>query len=216
MTLPFRDIVFKKCNDVVVVALPVSEIDIYLSNVPIPEDLISATAARQREYVAGRLCARAAILRRTGVSYDIGRNVRGLPDWPSGVYGSISHSTEVACAAIADRSSCTRIGVDVESVVSDHLVDAVLDVCARHEERTWFSSAVGATILFSAKEAFYKAFSDDLGSVIDFTDVCASPLQSDNTVRLTLQRPIGRLLDSHHADVHVALTGTHVTTLLRY
>lgn len=207
---------FSKCNDVVVVALPVSAIDIHLANVPIPEDLTSVTAMRQREYVAGRLCAREAIQRRTGIMYDIGRDVRGLPLWPSGVYGSISHSVDVACAAITDRSSCTRIGIDIEEVVSDDLVDAVLDVCATHEERTWFSSALHATILFSAKESYYKAFSDDLGTMIDFTDVCASPLQSDNTVRITLKRPTGRLPDSHHADVHVSIVGTHVTTLLRH
>ena len=216
MHLPFRDIVIEKCDDVVIVALPISAVDLDHPNVPIPPRLKSSTILRQREYVAGRLCAQAAILRRTGRTVDVGQDERGLPIWPSNIIGSIAHSTGIACAAVVEQSPNRRIGIDIEGILPHDQVDEVLDVCASPEERRSYSTPIGATTLFSVKESFYKAFAEDLGTAIEFTDVVAGPLASNGVVQLTLRTAIGSLSQAHSADAFVVVEHDVVVTLVRH
>lgn len=71
-------------------------------------------------------------------------------------------------------------------------------------------------MLFSAKESYYKAFAEDLGTLIEFTDVIASPLSAESIIRLTLQRSVGLLPTSHTADVHVLVVEGSVVSLVRH
>lgn len=216
MRYPFRDIVFEKCGDVLIVALPISSADLDSVEVDIPMGLARTTLQRRREYIAGRLCAHHAIQRVTGRIVSVGQDEQGLPIWPSDVIGSISHSAGVACAAVTYRSSRGRIGIDIEGVLPQSEVGNILDVCASAKERSAFSSAQSATMLFSAKESYYKAFAEDLGTLIEFTDVIASPLSAESIIRLTLQRSVGLLPTSHTADVHVLVVEGSVVSLVRH
>jgi enterobactin synthetase component D len=51
-----------------------------------------SVAKRQAEYLAGRVCARAALQRLDGRDYVPGTHEDRSPVWPAGIHGSITHS----------------------------------------------------------------------------------------------------------------------------
>lgn len=174
-----------------------------------------ATPQRRAELAAGRHCARLALscldpdLARTPVLRDAG----GAPSWPRGTVGSITH-----CAgwtgAVAARSCGSRagrgvraLGIDAEPVAP--LPTGVLDVVASDAEREALARLAGEcpgipwdTVLFSAKEATYKAWYPLTGLLIghDAVRVDLSPAGSftavatadDSTGRTVVHRVRGR------------------------
>ena len=69
---------------------------------------------RQREFAAGRICARSAISKLGIKSGPITMDEDGLPRWPEGVLAAISHSRGY-CSAIATSDTYYRaLGLDLE------------------------------------------------------------------------------------------------------
>jgi 4'-phosphopantetheinyl transferase EntD len=115
---------------------------------------------RIREFAAGRQCAREA-LRRLGYAPAALLSLPDRrPDWPAGVTGSITHCSGLASAVVARADVARSLGLDAEVIdaVEEHLWPRVLNSaerswmqsCPADERRTW------ATVIYSAKEAFYK------------------------------------------------------------
>ena len=97
----------------------------------------------------------------------IGHADDGRPLWPHGVTGSISHGDGVAVAVVVPLGvGVLAVGVDVErgSALSWHDADAVLgsaeSAIARHR-------GADPTVLWSAKEAAFKAWSHARGAMPD-------------------------------------------------
>ena len=86
--------------------------------IEIPEFLLSASRARVAEFIAGRLCAKAA-LRQLGATPIVGVAVGGRPSWSNGYVGSITHTSGFASAAVAPSSELLGIGIDSEWLFSD-------------------------------------------------------------------------------------------------
>ena len=135
-----------------------------------------ASTARQVEFATGRHCARLAL---SALSEDIAgvpvlADARGAPLWPAGVVGSITHCPGWTGAVVARSSSGSvlrsvlgggvrAVGLDAEPIAA--LPPGVLEVVASGDERAALARlAAGApgipwdTLLFSAKEATYKAW----------------------------------------------------------
>ncbi|WP_405981896.1 4'-phosphopantetheinyl transferase superfamily protein [Streptomyces sp. NBC_00158] len=114
--------------------------------------------ARHRDFAAGRAAAADALrlLGRAGPVLREGRR----PRFPAGTRGSISHCRGAAAACLAaTRPDVSAVGVDVERVGRLSQEAAGL-VCTPAELALVRGGAAGArllTVLFSAKEAFYKA-----------------------------------------------------------
>lgn len=115
--------------------------------------------ARRADFVVGRRAARMC-LRTLGVGGPVLGAPDGRPLFPPLVAGSISHSAGVGvCAAV--RGSRHAIGVDLEQIGQLTLAHTG-HLCAPSEE-AWVRAAgpgagpVRMTMLFSAKEAIYKA-----------------------------------------------------------
>ncbi|GAB4270312.1 MAG TPA: phosphopantetheinyl transferase [Opitutae bacterium] len=129
----------------------------------LPEEeacLEGVSASRKREFRAGRLCARNALRLLGAECVPIIPSEQRGPTWPEGVIGSISHTREY-CAAVVGRSSDVySLGLDVER--SDRLKPRLWRLVLRDAEREWVShfseqdQVHWATLIFSAKEAFYK------------------------------------------------------------
>ena len=138
-----------------------------------------AVERRVREFAAGRLCARRA-LERFGVTRVVLRAARDRqPVWPAGFLGSITH-TEGFCAAVAaERSALEGLGLDSEAAGA---VKAQLwpSICVA-SELDWMSQwpaearSRAATLVFAAKEAFYKAQYPRTGEFMSFSDLVVSP-----------------------------------------
>ncbi|HZG05803.1 MAG TPA: 4'-phosphopantetheinyl transferase superfamily protein [Streptomyces sp.] len=150
---------------------------------PEEEELVArAGAGRRGEFGAGRLCARRAMaaLGLPGVALPRGR--RGMPAWPAGVVGSITHCDGYRAAAVARSRDAVALGLDAEPDAP--LPAGVLEAVAFGAEREWLAEyrerhpAVSwDRLLFSAKEAVYKAWCSAGGSWLGFEDaeVTAAP-----------------------------------------
>src|SRR5690606_8093542 len=74
-----------------------------------------SVAKRQAEYLAGRVCARAALQRLDGRDYVPGTHEDRSPIWPAGIHGSITHGKGWAAAVVAAEGACQGLGLDQES-----------------------------------------------------------------------------------------------------
>jgi 4'-phosphopantetheinyl transferase EntD len=120
----------------------------------------NAVSKRVEEYAAGRACARRAL---AGLGYPPAALPRGAdraPVWPEGAIGSITHTDHYCAAAVVRRGGLAGIGIDAERI-------GRLDqnherrICTPGERERLAALAPDAraealTILFSAKEAFFK------------------------------------------------------------
>lgn len=120
------------------------------------ERMRTAGDYRKREFVAGRDCARAA-LNRAGFSQGpILADEDGVPVWPEGACAAISHSKGY-CAAIAARSSRFRmLGLDLEKT-NRLSPSAALRVVHPNEQSFVQNDRKKGSLIFCAKEAFFKA-----------------------------------------------------------
>jgi 4'-phosphopantetheinyl transferase EntD len=136
-----------------------------------PEEARYVTCAveqRRREFAAGRACARRALAALGIAAGSLGRRRDRAPAWPEGTVGSISHCRHFACA-VASRT-LAGIGVDVECV--GQIPRALQATLFTPKERLLLDEEVSdATLLFSAKEAAFKAVAPTLGVHIAFGDV---------------------------------------------
>ncbi|NEY89639.1 4'-phosphopantetheinyl transferase family protein [Tabrizicola oligotrophica] len=145
--------------------------------VDLPEDLRSAVPKRRSEFLAGRACAGMA-LRQAGLTETVLRQGRA-PVWPAGVAGSITHSRDRAIAAVSTRYNA--LGLDCEALVApDRALQLAAAIFSETEARLRPEALPFAgffTLVFSAKEALYKALSHRLGRVPDFREVTVTALQ---------------------------------------
>lgn len=113
---------------------------------------------RQMEFTAGRLCVRRALVGLGRSGGELLRDTNGLPLWPEGVSGSITHCRGIAAAALRPfcGETATLIGLDLEQT---NRLSAAASHRVLHPLERGFAGAdqVRATVLFSLKEAFYKA-----------------------------------------------------------
>ena len=135
-----------------------------------------ATERRVRTFAAGRLCAHAALAARGLSRAPLLPDPAGQPDWPAEAPGSIAHVDGYAIAAVvADLRAHVAIGVDAEALgaVSDEVVATIFTPAERNRLASLDADArmAAATLMFCAKEAFYKAQFRLTGAWVDFHDV---------------------------------------------
>jgi 4'-phosphopantetheinyl transferase EntD len=119
-----------------------------------------AVYERAQEFAAGRLCAR-ALLAEFGVhDFPVTVAADRQPVWPGTLVGSITHTAGLCAAVVAERTRLRAVGLDSE-VAGSVKVELWPSICTSFEIE-WLRSlpeseqAIAATLIFSAKEAFYK------------------------------------------------------------
>lgn len=140
-------------------------------SVTLPTSLRDAVAKRRSEYLAGRLCA-ALALRSAGLPETVGQAGRA-PVWPTGAVGSISHS-DTRVVAVVSRGHA-GLGVDVEPLMTAAAADDIRALILTPAEAALRPAGLTVlaflTLVFSAKEALYKALSGQLARMPAFLDV---------------------------------------------
>ncbi len=160
-----------------------------------------AVAKRVREFAQGRHCARQA-LSRWGLGHRaIPQGPGRAPTWPAGMTGSITHTDGYCAAAVAERGVIAALGIDAELLGR---ADPALwpAICTAHElaELTALpapSRDLRATMIFSAKEAFYKCQYAITGAWVDFQDVEVVVADSDGHFALRPLTPLVQSLVRH-------------------
>lgn len=143
----------------------------------LPDDLRGAVPKRRSEFLAGRACA-ALALRQAGQAEGVPRHGRA-PIWPAGIAGSITHSRDRAIAAVSTHYDA--LGLDCEALVApDRALQLAATIFSEAESRLRpevLPFASFFTLVFSAKEALYKALSSRLSRIPDFREVTLVGLQ---------------------------------------
>ena len=166
-----------------------------------------AASARQtrQEFVRGRQAAYAALravgfvdhsacesnspddLTESYLTDVVGKNADRSPHWPAGYVGSITHSRNWIVAAAAQSGDLASIGIDSEPIATPEQA-ALLKQDIGHATEWQLLEAIGLslpvafTLLFSAKEAFYKCWYPLKQRFLDFPDVIARRIQPEQNV----------------------------------
>ncbi|MEG3627990.1 4'-phosphopantetheinyl transferase family protein [Streptomyces poriticola] len=143
-----------------------------------PEEEIaiaSAVDARRREFAMGRHCARAALSALGRPAVPLSPDEHGVPSWPDGVVGSLTHCHGYRAAAVAGREDVMSLGIDAEP--HRPLPQGVLEAVTIAPERAAlavladsYPSVHWDRLLFSAKESVFKSWFSMTGDRLGFDD----------------------------------------------
>ncbi len=184
----------------------------------LPHSISRSSQKRQREFAAGRYCAsRALQCAGHDVDVELPIGADNLPSWPSGWTGSISHCTSITIAVAGQTSSHSSLGVDVEACMDMQVAKNIQSEIGLLSEIALFqdlSPHHALTLLFSAKEALYKALYPLVRQFFDFKAVQAIHL-TESTLTLRLCMNLGEQWpNGSDLIVTYALFPDHVFTML--
>ena len=120
------------------------------------KQLNKAVSKRRNEFIVGRRCARAALVKIGVEPCALVPDENRLPRWPVGVTGSISHTLGLCCAVAAHLDTIACLGVDLERTtrISSGVIERVVHPL---EANFVGDDKERGSLIFSAKEAFFKA-----------------------------------------------------------
>jgi enterobactin synthetase component D / holo-[acyl-carrier protein] synthase len=170
-----------------------------------------AVQKRAQEFAAGRMCAHRLLAEFGIVDFPVKVAADRQPLWPDALVGSITHTTGFCAAVIASKKSLSAIGIDSEIAAG---VKAKLwrGICTP-SETAWLRSlpeaeqTAAATLIFSAKEAFYKCQYPLLGERFGFHDASVEPAWGFGRGSFTIHVD-GSVALARHASV--PLTGRYL------
>jgi len=136
------------------------------------ELMANANPKRQREFTAGRVASRVAMVAMGAPISPILSGRDRAPVWPEGVVGSISHCDECCVAVLGQAVDVAMLGVDVEPYqpLEEYMF---AEICTLRELNWLNAQEAGlrgylAKLIFSAKEAAYKCQYPLTGRIIGF------------------------------------------------
>ena len=143
-------------------------------NITIPNELKESSIKRRVEFIAGRICAKNAMISHgeTNViqpSIDASKS----PHWPYNIVGSISHTKNIAIAMVCHKSVYSGIGVDIEGIADSNTVRLITHKVVTTRELdvlkdTNLTQRELFTIIFSCKEALFKAIFPQINQYFGF------------------------------------------------
>ncbi|MGB5565245.1 MAG: 4'-phosphopantetheinyl transferase superfamily protein [Acidimicrobiia bacterium] len=137
-----------------------------------------AVQQRRESFRLGRAAAHAALraVGRDGEAVLTGDQRQ--PIWPSGVVGSISHTSTLGVAVVAHDKLSDGVGVDIERL---RFAPELWDQVPVREEQDWLRAMPppqqdrALLALFSAKESVFKAFFPRVGRFFGFESAILQP-----------------------------------------
>jgi 4'-phosphopantetheinyl transferase EntD len=159
-----------------------------------------AAESRRREFATARACARTAMARLGQPGVAVLPGLRGAPQWPEGITGSITHCAGYRAAAVALTRDIVSLGVDAEpnEALPNH---GMLELIALDAERARLGELLAGNpqiywdrLLFSAKESVYKTWFPLARSWLGFesADIVIDPRAGTFTARLLVPGPLVR------------------------
>jgi 4'-phosphopantetheinyl transferase EntD len=119
---------------------------------------------------AARIVARQLMQRLGLTSAGIPKDPSGMPIWPAGFVGSLAHDETVAVAAVARSQDFRAVGIDIEPALPlpADMRDLVLSA---REQQSLGEDPLAARVVFSVKEAVYKAVYPLDRVFLEFADI---------------------------------------------
>jgi len=170
------------------------------TGIGLPANIAGSVAKRQAEYFYGRLCSRAALHAAGLRGVQIGTDAMRAPVWPAGYTGSITHNGSIAAAVVVREDEYAGIGIDIETVSHGSACDALRSTIVSRRELDYLESFNQGpcidtllTLVFSAKESFYKSVSKLVGRVLDFDVIELVNIDLTATaLTFAVREPLGR------------------------
>ena len=166
--------------------------DFARSAIEMPASIQRSVAKRQAEFLAGRLCARAALLHLDGTCATPAIGEDRAPVWPAHITGAITHSNGRAGAVVALKSVWQGLGIDLENLLSDERARRLVkEILTPGEQRRMAEGcdedvALVVTLTFSIKESLFKALFPLVGQRFYFEHAEVLSWSKDGHVRLRL------------------------------
>jgi 4'-phosphopantetheinyl transferase EntD len=148
--------------------------------------IAAAVPQRVAEFAAGRMCARHAMREAGLIDCEVLAGTDRAPQWPAALVGSITHTHDYAAAVVACRRRIKAIGIDVEIV--GRVTQDLWRLIFVEEEREMLSALKtqyqvrASTLMFAAKEAFYKLQYPLSHAWLDFSSVAVEIDHATNDV----------------------------------
>ncbi|MCU4674123.1 4'-phosphopantetheinyl transferase superfamily protein [Catenovulum sp. 2E275] len=142
-------------------------------------DISQMRQKRCADFVAGRYLAFLA-LQKLGIDCIVGVSSDNAPIWPAKICGSISHSNNHAVVIIKKKShEYEHLGVDIEVLLATEKAERLYLQFMNPDEVNFYHNHLNsneslldfnlfATLVFSAKEAVYKAYHPMINSFFGF------------------------------------------------
>jgi enterobactin synthetase component D len=137
--------------------------DFQRSAIEPPASIQRSVAKRQAEFLAGRVCARAALQQLEGLSFIPAIGEDRAPVWPAHITGSITHSTGRAAAIVANKAHWRGLGMDLENLLDAERAERLAGEILTGPEMQRMAAgardqlAMLVTLTFSVKESLFKA-----------------------------------------------------------
>lgn len=171
---------------------------------------------RQREFLAGRYCARQSV---SQIGRDLGALLwdnDGVPIWPTDLVGSISHKSQLCAAVISQSKLIESIGIDIEK--NEPLKHELWNLYCTKRELAWVMSHSNpnqfVNLIFSIKESAYKCYFPLARLRLEFDDMevsLAPEMNGKFTVVIARgchNGPDGKLLSGRYSmDSEIIVTG---------
>ena len=166
------------------------------TNIYCPEVIAHSINKRKAEYFVGRYLV-ANRLNELGFEYcTLESNIDRSPKFPCGAIGSISHCESLACVAVAPSYNPDRenLGIDVQKPISSDVCREIENMIVAGQEvdlamSVGLTKEQAITLLFSAKEAIYKALAKFSTRDLNFTDAKLKQV-NQNTMEFELSESI--------------------------
>jgi len=146
--------------------------------IELPPSVVRSVPKRQAEFFFGRFAARTVMQSLQRQPAPVGTGAFREPLWPHGLQGSISHSGRFAAAVAAEPAAHRGIGIDIEGLIGESSIGAVTSAAMDAAELALLRSLPPSlslpalyTIVFSAKESFFKGAFGAVGRYFDFSAV---------------------------------------------
>lgn len=144
-----------------------------------PAHIARSVLKRQAEFFFGRACAMAGLrhLGMSGIQVEVGAGRE--PIWPADVSGSISHCRTMAAAIVLPARAHAGVGIDIEEVIAEpSRREALIGTVVFPPELAYLGQLppgwdrdVLLTLIFSAKESFFKGAYRRVQRIFDFDAV---------------------------------------------
>jgi 4'-phosphopantetheinyl transferase EntD len=182
------------------------------SGIELPVDIARSVPKRQAEFLFGRLAATMALRSAGAARARIERGLLRQPIFPRGFVGSITHTSRLAAAAVLPADSCEGLGIDIEDLLSEQSLPDVerVALCPKELDVLRACSAMPhetlVTLVFSAKESFYKAVAANVGRIFEYDalrwkrlDPGQATISFVTTGNLSSAWPAGREVEVHYS-----------------
>jgi 4'-phosphopantetheinyl transferase EntD len=146
-----------------------------------PAQISQWIPTRQAQFLAGRIAVRKALVfdKAPTLENQVSIGHSREPIWPENIIGSISHTGQTSIACVAEQTKTSAgLGIDIQETIAPELQSQISSTVLTHKDSLLFKQcfsnlkeSVLFTLIFSAKESFFKAAFNSVGEYFEFTDV---------------------------------------------